>query len=775
MHQNERRKEALSLVSLHMRLRAPQIHALEKLHEVISPLSNPIAQSSTTEINNAFRAKFPNWRYGAPTDPTELTVNLATGVGKTKLIGAMIAYLFNATDSKNFLIITPRAEISRKFKRELRPEHPKYIFGDAAVSAGAQVITLDNLNQQTLQVSQREVPTVWVLSPQSFSAKGARVKTGGDIGLPPVEILRSLSDLVVFFDESHHLGKEIANRGTWKREIVALQPRLLIGTTASAVGHSNILYSYPLKTCLKEKLYTKQVQIIAERLNGEMSDDEKDHVAIRYALERRNTKELAIREFATNEGKTRCPTPLLLLCCKDIQHAEDVYEWTKDYLRNDDAVRIVHSELNPEKYLPWLLALESEDNPVRVIVQVSMLNEGWDVSNVYTICPLRQMNSITMVEQVMGRGLRLPFGAPTGVQILDELDVVCFGNQTVQELANAAITAGYGEGAIQVTTTTKAATHKPSVEFLLQHRELPELPRKLELPVVRRKVSELDLALVNMPKIAHSQPRSFEISDPQTILDLAGRPAFPAQEFLSITTSITIQRCKFLSESKQRSSVSSLIERLLQQSGLMEESIDLSPEAVAAHVKANLENLNTSLKPEYVATSDIRDLSLEGVKTLVPEGYKILAEATIGSKTAWDNAEARRMPIRGWKRCVHEAVPFDVFHELSIARCIDRCSEVGWWFRNLPGILSLDTPAGRYSPDFAIFITTSTKNILLEVKGDIFAQGTNSEAIVKKNASELWCETVSSVSKTPWEYWFLLDRDASQCTAWSDIVARATS
>jgi hypothetical protein len=62
---------------------------------------------------------------------------------------------------------------------------------------------------------------------------------------------------------------------------------------------------------------------------------------------------------------------------------------------------------------------------------------------------------------------------------------------------------------------------------------------------------------------------------------------------------------------------------------------------------------------------------------------------------------------------------------------------------------------------------------LLEIKGDIYAQGTNSEAIVKKNAAELWCETVSSVSKTPWEYWFLLDSDAAHCTAWSDIVARA--
>jgi type III restriction enzyme len=43
-----------------------------------------------------------------------------------------------------------------------------------------------------------------------------------------------------------------------------------------------------------------------------------------------------------------------------------------------------------------------------------MLEEGWDVTNLYTIVPLRAANSRVLVEQSIGRGLRLPYGKRTG-------------------------------------------------------------------------------------------------------------------------------------------------------------------------------------------------------------------------------------------------------------------------------------------------------------------------------------------------------------------------
>ena len=48
-----------------------------------------------------------------------------------------------------------------------------------------------------------------------------------------------------------------------------------------------------------------------------------------------------------------------------------------------------------------------------------MLKEGWDVNNLYTIVPLRTAASKVLREQMIGRGLRLPYGRRTGNEIVD--------------------------------------------------------------------------------------------------------------------------------------------------------------------------------------------------------------------------------------------------------------------------------------------------------------------------------------------------------------------
>ena len=53
-----------------------------------------------------------------------------------------------------------------------------------------------------------------------------------------------------------------------------------------------------------------------------------------------------------------------------------------------------------------------------------MLKEGWDVTNLYTIVPLRAANARTLIEQSIGRGLRLPYGKRTGVTAVDRLNIV---------------------------------------------------------------------------------------------------------------------------------------------------------------------------------------------------------------------------------------------------------------------------------------------------------------------------------------------------------------
>ena len=80
-----------------------------------------------------------------------------------------------------------------------------------------------------------------------------------------------------------------------------------------------------------------------------------------------------------------------------------------------------------DKALAELAAVESPDSPVRAVVSVNMLKEGWDVKNIGVIVGYRALASSTLTEQVLGRGLRLPFGSRVGVAAIDHVDLVAHG------------------------------------------------------------------------------------------------------------------------------------------------------------------------------------------------------------------------------------------------------------------------------------------------------------------------------------------------------------
>src|SRR5512135_2668268 len=83
-----------------------------------------------------------------------------------------------------------------------------------------------------------------------------------------------------------------------------------------------------------------------------------------------------------------------------------------------------------------LLAVESYEESTEIVIHVNMLKEGWDVTNLYTIVPLRAANARILIEQSIGRGLRLPYGKRTGVTAVDRLNIVA--HDKFQEIINEA-------------------------------------------------------------------------------------------------------------------------------------------------------------------------------------------------------------------------------------------------------------------------------------------------------------------------------------------------
>ncbi len=124
--------------------------------------------------------------------------------------------------------------------------------------------------------------------------------------------------------------------------------------------------------------------------------------------------------------------PFMLVVAQDTTHADALQHYleSSSFFEGRYAGRIitVHSKSTKggegDDIVTQLLQVEDPTNRVEIVIHVNMLKEGWDVTNLYTIVPLRAANSRTLVEQSIGRGLRLPYGRRVGVAAVDRLTIV---------------------------------------------------------------------------------------------------------------------------------------------------------------------------------------------------------------------------------------------------------------------------------------------------------------------------------------------------------------
>ncbi|HRA46198.1 MAG TPA: hypothetical protein PKX29_13990, partial [Phycicoccus sp.] len=138
-----------------------------------------------------------------------------------------------------------------------------------------------------------------------------------------------------------------------------------------------------------------------------------------------DAKRDAMRAYCAQARGRAYVEPVMFLVATTIEEATEYRDLLvgSDMLGSSDAVLLVTSE-EPDATLAALDRLEDPASPVRAVVSVSMLKEGWDVKNIYVIASVRSMESSLLTEQVLGRGLRLPFGQRTGNAMLDTVEVL---------------------------------------------------------------------------------------------------------------------------------------------------------------------------------------------------------------------------------------------------------------------------------------------------------------------------------------------------------------
>ena len=124
-----------------MSLRKPQMESLKILEEITNSVSLRKGMNLKATIG-AIHAMYPICT-DFERDFMSVTFALATGVGKTRLMGAFIAYLYTQHDIKNFFVVAPNTTIYDKLKKDLSDSSsPKYVFkGLGCFNTLPQIIT----------------------------------------------------------------------------------------------------------------------------------------------------------------------------------------------------------------------------------------------------------------------------------------------------------------------------------------------------------------------------------------------------------------------------------------------------------------------------------------------------------------------------------------------------------------------------------------------------------------------------------------------------------
>jgi type III restriction enzyme len=433
-------------------LRPPQAESLSKLVAALEAAPEMLNHErgndaeSLASILAKLKAHF-NTLEDFERDFPSLCFALATGVGKTRLMGAFIAYLHVAHGINNFFVLAPNLTIYNKLITDFTRNTPKYVFKGIAEFAQQPplIITGDNYDQTGAVVDTQpqgfdhdvriNIFNISKINSEVRGGKEPRIKRMKEVlGDSYFNHLANLPDLVLLMDESHRYR---ASAGV--RSINELNPLFGLEVTATPfvesnrgpVPFKNVVMDYPLARALDDG-FVKEPAVVTQRNFSAASHtpEEIEKIKLEDGVRLHETTKVELLTYA-RENNVKVVKPFMLVIARDTTHAAQLKALIESqafyegrYREKVIQVDSSRSGAEEEEMITRLLAVESVDEPTEIVIHVNMLKEGWDVTNLYTIVPLRAANARTLIEQSIGRGLRLPYGKRTGVAAVDRLNIV---------------------------------------------------------------------------------------------------------------------------------------------------------------------------------------------------------------------------------------------------------------------------------------------------------------------------------------------------------------
>ena len=256
-------------------LRPPQRQSLERLDRV-TEIAPPRKEIDLAAALAAIHSEFPSVTSFEDRAFPSLCFALATGVGKTRLMGAFVSYLHLAHGINNFFVLAPNLTIYNKLIADFTPNTPKYVFkgiSEFATDAPA-LITGDNYEAMAgtlFDITLRCKINVFNISKINSEVRGGkspRIKRLSEyIGESYFEYLAGLPDLVLLMDESHRYR---ASAGI--RAINELKPVLGLELTATPfveanpkpIPFKNVILDYPLGRAMDDG-FVKEPAVVTRK------------------------------------------------------------------------------------------------------------------------------------------------------------------------------------------------------------------------------------------------------------------------------------------------------------------------------------------------------------------------------------------------------------------------------------------------------------------------------------------------------------------------------
>ncbi|MBU8730762.1 DEAD/DEAH box helicase family protein [Cytobacillus oceanisediminis] len=447
----------VNTISARLSLRKPQKESLEILSEVVELLKLQKHDANSLKIElEKIQSLYPTIT-DFERDFPSLCFALATGVGKTRLMGAFISYLYISKGMKNFFVLAPNLTIYNKLINDFTPGTSKYVFKGIPelISNQPRIITGDNYDSGLKVIKNSllddeihiNIFNISKINSEVRGGKSPRIKRLSEyIGESYFEYLSSLPDLVLLMDESHRYrataGVNVLNE---------LKPVLGLELTATPQVESgrrttpfnNVIYSYPLHKAMEDGFVKEPSVATRENFNAsEYSKEQLERLKLEDGIIVHEETKVELDLYSRQSGQPLVK-PFILIVAQDTSHAQELINTIEsdEFFggRYKGRVITVHSNQRGEEKdetILELMELEDPKSQTEIVIHVNMLKEGWDVTNLYTIIPLRAANSKTLVEQSIGRGLRLPFGKRTGVEAVDRLTIIA--HDRFQEIVDEA-------------------------------------------------------------------------------------------------------------------------------------------------------------------------------------------------------------------------------------------------------------------------------------------------------------------------------------------------